>query len=278
MATTFIGGVKMKRVLFCLIFVLFTVSQVSAGLDKDLVVFFTFENVKGKKILDTSDNDLDAEVVGNIDFVKGKYGNAMHIAAAAKDDTCVHVPADDLLKIEDEITMMAWVHHEDWETVFGSCLDKGSRILAQERNRSYGIGFFDGLFESKGADIGMILGGGQMTWTFITNGPVVNKSWHHITGTYDGRTRRIYLDGKIHSEGEENFAFMGTNDFDLRIGCAAGDPPYIFKNGSIDEVGVWQRALTQSEIEAVMKGALAVSPKDKIATTWGSIKHSVWKN
>ena len=88
----------MKRMLFLLIFVLFTVSQVSAKLERDLVVYFTFDKVKGKKILDASGNNLDADVVANVDFVKGKYGDAIHIAAAAKGDECVHVPADDLLK------------------------------------------------------------------------------------------------------------------------------------------------------------------------------------
>ena len=264
----------MKWIAFLFIAVLlFTTSQATAKLEKDLVVYFTFDNVKGNKILDASGNNLDAEVVANVDFVEGKYGDAIHIAAKPKGDDCVHVPADDLLKIEDEITMMAWVYHEDWDTALGSCIDKGGRILALERHASYGLGFFDGVFEFKGADISMVLGGGQKSWTFITNGPAVNKSWHHIAGTYDGETRKIYLDGEIHSDGEEKFAFMGTNDLDLRIGCAAGDPPYIFKNGSIDEVGVWQRALSQAEIKEAMKDFLSVSFKDKVATTWGGIKH-----
>ncbi|MCG9132450.1 LamG domain-containing protein [Candidatus Poribacteria bacterium] len=251
---------------------LFTTSQATARLDRDIVVYFSFDNVKGKKILDASGNDLDAEVVANVDFVEGKYGDAIHIAAEPEGDDCVHIPADDLLKIEGEITMMAWVYHEDWNAARGSCIDKGGRILALKRHTSYGLGFFDGVFEFKGADISMVLGGGQKSWGFITNGPVVNKRWHHIAGTYDGKTRRIYLNGEIHSAGEENFAFMGTNDLDLRIGCAAGDPSYIFENGSIDEVGVWRRALSQAEIAEAMKGFLAVSPKDKVATTWGHIK------
>ena len=278
----------MKRVLFCLIFVLFTVSQVSAGLDKDLVIFFTFDNVNGKKILDDSDNDLDAEVVGNIDFVKGKYGNAMHIAAAAKDDTCVHVPADDLLKIEDEITMMAWVYHEDWETVSGQLFDNGSHILGEEK-RSYGLGLFPApehfgfLRNFDDPNIVMHLGGfdgdRDGTWRFWSGGRMVDKKWHHIAVTYDGRTKRMYMDGEIISgDVVVDFEFIGTNDSDLRIGCAKNHPQYTFKNGSIDEAGLWRRALTQSEIREVMGGALAVSPKNKIATTWGSIKRSVWKN
>ena len=264
----------MRWLAFLFIAVLYATNQGTAELQDNLVLYFTFDDVKGKKILDASGNDLDAEIIANVDFIEGKYGNALHIAAAAEGDKCVHIPADELLKLEDKITMMAWIYHEDWETASGSFLDKGSRIIAQERHRSYGMGIFDdfGPFEFEGADIGMVLGGGQESWTFITNGPVANKSWHHIAGTYDGRTRRIYLDGEIHSEGEENFAFMGTNDLDLRIGCAAGDPPYIFRNGSIDEIGVWRRALSQAEIEEAMKGFLSVSPKDKVATTWGDIK------
>ena len=62
------------------------------------------------------------------------------------------------------------------------------------------------------------------------------------------------------------------NDSDLRIGCAVGHPGYTFRNGSIDEVGVWRRALSQAEIEEAMKGFLAVLPKDKVAAIWGDIK------
>ena len=264
----------MRRMPLLFLVMLFTVTQVVAELEKDLVVYFSFDNVIGKKILDASGNDLDAEIVANVGFIEGKYGDAIYIAAEPEGDGCVHVPADDLLKIEGEITMMAWLYHEDWDTALGSWLDRGSRILAQERNRSYGMGFINGgLLEFEGADIGMVLGVGQMTRSFTTNGPVVNKRWHHIAGTYDGRAWRIYMNGIIHSEGEGNFEFSGTNDFDLRIGCAAGSPRYTFKNGAIDEFGVWRRALTEAEIAEAMKGFLSVSPKDKVATTWADIKH-----
>ena len=65
---------------------------------------------------------------------------------------------------------------------------------------------------------------------------------------------------------------MGTNDSELRIGCAVGHPRYTFRNGSIDEVALWRRALSQDEIKAAMQDILEVSPKDKTATTWGDIK------
>ncbi len=262
----------MKSIAFLFIAaLLFTTSQATAELEDDLVFYFTFDNVKGKKILDASGNDLHADVVANVDFVKGKYGDAIHIAAAAEGDECVNIPADDLLKIEDEITMMAWVYHEDWEKAWGAWLDRGSQNPIHQK-RSYSMGFFESHIEFKGPKIGMILGEGRGEKRFITSGPMENKSWHHIAGTYDGKTKRIYLDGVIRSDGEQEFEFMGTNDSDLRIGCAVGHPGYIFRNGSIDEVGVWRRALTEAEITEAMKDFLAVSSRDKIATTWGDIK------
>ena len=277
----------MRWIAFLFIAALFTASQATAKLEKDLVVYFTFDNVEGRKILDDSDNGLDAEVVANVDFVKGKYGNAMHIAAEPKGNDCVHVPTDDLLKIEDEITMMAWVYHEDWDTALGQLFDNGSHIL-DEKEKSYGLGLFPDpenpgfLRNLDDPNIEMILGkldedrGG--TWLFRTWGRMVDKEWHHIAGTYDGKGVGIYLDGEILSDHKTKFKFIGVNDADLRIGCAKNHPQYIFKNGSIDEVGLWRRALTQSEIRKVMGGALAVSPKGKVATTWGDIKRSVREN
>ena len=116
----------MRWVTFLSIAVLFTASQTIAKLEKDLVVHFTFDKVKGKKILDASGNDLDADVVANVDFVEGKYGDAIHISAEPEGDDCVHVPADDLLKIEDEITMAAWLYLEDWDAAWGYGLIKAA--------------------------------------------------------------------------------------------------------------------------------------------------------
>jgi len=59
----------MKGMPLLLLVMLFTASQATAKLEEDLVVYFTFDNVKDKRILDASGNDLDAEIVGNIDFI-----------------------------------------------------------------------------------------------------------------------------------------------------------------------------------------------------------------
>ena len=72
----------MKQLLKCtvlLVLMLITVGYVKADITDDLVVYFTFDTVKGKQIFDDSGNGFDAEVVKDTEFVKGKYGNAIHI-------------------------------------------------------------------------------------------------------------------------------------------------------------------------------------------------------
>ena len=47
-------------------------------------------------------------------------------------------------------------------------------------------------------------------------------------------------------------------------------------NGVIDEVQVWNRALTESEIQQSMGdfiAGIAVDASGKLTTTWGSLKH-----
>ena len=270
----------MKRILFPLIFVLFTVNGVSAGLDEGLVFYFTFDNVKGRMVLDASDNQHDAEIVGKTKFVKGKYRNAIQITTNTEE--CVNVPAWWSLKISGEITMSAWVYRENWADGSGYWFDKGCYTGLGNRH-AYGMAVFQvkeahwhlgGL--KKGAVIVMILGGtGRQTRLSGLLPRMKNKKWYHVVGTYDGAFMKIYLDGEflLKSFDLSDEIFAEVNDQALRIGCAKDRPQYTFDNGSIDEVALWSRALTQAEIRTVMKGSmLAVSSTDKAATTWADIK------
>ena len=175
------------------------------------------------------------------------------------------MPASDELKITGEITMAAWINQDAWSTD-GQWFDKNCHNGGE--HSSYGIGAFGG-----GASFNMFLGTGNGRPTLNKPHALDTKTWHHVVGTYDGATMKVYVDGEVAAEHEEKFDFKGTNDQDLRIGCSKDRPNYTFENGSIDEAAVWRRALSEDEINEIMnEGFLAVSPRDKAATMWGSIK------
>ncbi|MCY4568654.1 MAG: LamG domain-containing protein [Candidatus Poribacteria bacterium] len=266
--------------LFCypLFFILMLVSvgYATADLTDDLVVHFTFDTVKGKTIVDESGNGLDAKVIKNTEFVKGKYGKAIHITKETED--CVNVPASHELEISEEITMMAWVYQDDWTESTFQWLDKGS--YSKAFHSVYGMAVFNKDAHSPG--IGVILGG-DIHRRFIVRNNMRNKKWHHIAATCNDTSVKIYLNGELLNPPgrlppELKLNFRGINDEDLRIGCAKGKPGYAFEDGSIDEVAIWSRALSEDEIGSAMQGRwLSVSPKDKVATTWGNIKRTAFQ-
>jgi hypothetical protein len=71
--------------------------------------------------------------------------------------------------------------------------------------------------------------------------------WYHCVYTFDGMKSRIYINGKLKKEGYATLSYA-SNSFDLYIGRnASSQYPYYF-NGAIDEVRIYDRALSANAI------------------------------
>lgn len=260
------------RAIFFSAVTLLVATYANAGLDEDLVFYLNFDNVKGQTIVDTSENGLNAEIIEHTKVVKGKYGDAIHITGNGQD--CVNIPSQEKLKIIDEVTMMTWVYYQEtWKGKKLHWIDKGCHWFAIDWGASYGIGSID---IGNGPEIWLFLGsrsahGDTVRQQFIVPHMMKEKGWHHVAGSYDGKTIKIYLDGEVIGAEKKEFNFVGDNSTPLWIGCARNK--YAFVNGFIDEAAVWRRALSEIEIEKAMSGDfLAVSPTDKASITWANIK------
>ncbi len=102
-----------------------------------------------------------------------------------------------------------------------------------------------------------------------------NTGLHHVTGTYDGRDLKLYLDGvfvknyAIPLYGAANF-HLEHDDFSYwTIGAEAGEftpsvgpvaAPASYFNGVIDEINVWHSALTEQEVYYVYEFGAARLP------------------
>ena len=79
--------------------------------------------------------------------------------------------------------------------------------------------------------------------------PIEAGVWHHLAMTFDGVQVRAYLDGALHAS-EEVPGPVVTNTSPLTFGY--GYPtifPDAFTHGAIDEVRIWERALSGDEIQ-----------------------------
>lgn len=259
----------MKKLFLILVLVISPAHLVHAAIDETIVLYLSFDEGKGEEIRDHSSFGHHAQMVGNTEWVDGKSGKAVQITGESTD--CVVVPAADSLKIQGQITLMAWIKSPGSLGSGDQWIDKNCHNGGE--HNSYGIGVF-----GDGTEINFFLGSGASRPTLEVNQTPALEEWQHVTGTYDGEEMKIYLNGEMLegtlSDGSSGFDFQGTNDSDLRIGCAKDRAQYTF-NGAIDEVIIYRRALDEEETRRVMNsGPLAVSPAEKLAATWAGIKKS----
>lgn len=79
----------------------------------------------------------------------------------------------------------------------------------------------------------------------ITFTPVVG-TWYHVVGTFNGTHARIYLNGELNDTTTVALSTLRTFQLD-DIGAYQFGSNFFF-NGTIDEVGVWNRSLSSSEV------------------------------
>ena len=92
--------------------------------------------------------------------------------------------------------------------------------------------------------------------------------WHHIAGIKEGTGFKFYIDGEVvdeqtvpaaHAQGAEKL-YIGKTGYNAALFY-------------IDELFVYDRALSGGEVIDVMEGLLTpVEPQDKLTTTWGHLK------
>ena len=83
---------------------------------------------------------------------------------------------------------------------------------------------------------------------------VVDGTWHHVAAIYDGSYVKLYVDGVLDAQ-SPGTAPIATNNWDIAVGenlevLAGGSTRSI--NGLIDEVRIYNRALSQAEVQEIV--------------------------
>jgi hypothetical protein len=103
-------------------------------------------------------------------------------------------------------------------------------------------------------DNGTNLGGGiitknsEKTWDFVGLYAAQNQ-WHHVVMTYDGTNLYFYLNGKAQSGGGNDTGDIIAKNTPLTIGKAGVGMSREYFVGSIDDLRIYNRAFSESEIQ-----------------------------
>ena len=110
-------------------------------------------------------------------------------------------------------------------------------------------------------------------------GEIKPNQWTHVVVTYDGKASRLYQDGELAVEGAagDDSDLLPSNK-SLSIGVRGDTKDVHWMAGVIDKVAIFDTALSLKEIQTIFNSpnglgtSTSVSPKSKLAATWGQLK------
>jgi hypothetical protein len=81
---------------------------------------------------------------------------------------------------------------------------------------------------------------------------VVPNIWQHYAWVWDGSTVKLYLNGNVVGSSSATGSFSTSTTVPFIIGLSPVTGYNFYYQGGIDEVSLWRKALTQSEIQNMM--------------------------
>jgi hypothetical protein len=210
-----------------------------------LVLSFSFDEADGQPAIDASSSGRNGVITGAV-RVPGKVGRALQFDGIDDWVTVTDGAAGTPLDLTTGMTLEAWVKPtaiDGWEAVIVKEL--GTNLL------SYALYAHDGAPLAGGADAPAGYGRiGGVDQAVRGTARISTTDWTHLAMTYDGTMQRFYVNG-VEVGTHAQTGSMAVGDEPLRIGGDATFAGEFFK-GLIDEVKVYNRALTAAEINADM--------------------------
>ncbi|MHC4301179.1 MAG: LamG domain-containing protein, partial [Planctomycetota bacterium] len=227
--------------------------------EPNLVGMWTFDEGMGNNALDWSGNGNHGKLFGTDWTAPGVIGDA------ALDLNGGYVAIQNLSynsTDNTEVTVCVWLRTNSWAT---------QRVVSFDRNEYWRLEI-----NGNGG------GDGQIGWDVMTSTGLVDSGsitrvddeiWHHVCGVFDNGRMTIYIDGiaepsvtggPTFGSGNTRFGFISAESDASSFNGTRGGGSSVF--GDIDDVRIYNRALTQEEIVLVMRGdplmAWTPSPAD----------------
>ncbi len=93
---------------------------------------------------------------------------------------------------------------------------------------------------------------GTYNYSVVSSASINDGSWHHIAYTWDGTATaggvKLYIDGTQNATGVAASTTDNTPTNNLRLGAVSGGSPGSYFSGNLDEVQIFNRALSSMEI------------------------------
>ncbi|MHC4557447.1 MAG: LamG-like jellyroll fold domain-containing protein [Planctomycetota bacterium] len=202
-----------------------------------LVALWKFDDSSGDVAVDSSSNDLDGALLGDPSWTDGVLDGALQFDG---DGDYVDFGNDQKFDIAGQITISAWIKVDAFDREWQTVIAKGDSSWRLQRNTSNNTLEF--------ACTGLLVPGTRYSNVFSNTG-VNDGQWHHVAGTYNDLQICLYVDGTLDASANAAGS-ININDHSVYVGENA-EKPERFWNGLIDDVRIYNYALSADEIAAI---------------------------
>ncbi|MFI6637790.1 LamG-like jellyroll fold domain-containing protein [Nonomuraea fuscirosea] len=171
-------------------------------------------------------------------WATGKYGSALSFDGITSWVTIPHAPS---LRLTNTLTLSAWVRPSELSAHWRA-------VLSKERSTGAGYGLYASTEERPGVPAGYLETTDESAGVGGRD-PLPLNQWSHLATTYDGDTMHLYVNG-VHISQASITGDVLDDGGPLRIG--SNNFYREFYSGLIDEVRIYNRVQTESEIQTDM--------------------------
>jgi len=258
---------SIKAVLSIVALCLMLASQSSAVIDSSaLEGLWLFDDGAGEVAQDSSGNNRDGDIMGGAQWVGGRYGGGLEFDGV--DDQVVITGYKGIGGTAGRTTTL-------W---YRTTQAGGQRLVCWGANDT-AIKYHVRIHDTN--TLRVETQGGQL---YCNTPDLADGNWHHLAvvlpdGSDMCHDHLMYVDGVLIEDRGGNDVGVDTDIVtnDVEIGYDQWIEHGTRAKGTIDEVAIFSVALSAEDIKDIMMQGfggviLSVSPGDKLATTWASLK------
>jgi hypothetical protein len=221
----------------------------SADLSKGLMAYYNFDDCSAN---DSSSNANNGTINGNLSCVDGVANKALLFDGASYID----VPDAASLNPTTQLTMSFWIRVDDFTNSFSAIIHKGGTNPNCFENREYS------LWLNNGSYFWQTSAGNSNCENVLQSKNITKGKWLHYVGIIDRvkHLQSVYINGVLSAKIADSYNSFNNNNYDLRIGLSeegqSWESPF---KGTLDEIRLYNRALTTAEISTLYNQGIPVN-------------------
>jgi len=258
-----------KNLIYFVSLVLVLSAALTSTANAEIIGWWRLDEGSGTTVTDLSEYGNNGTLQGDPQWVNGKFGKALQFNGI---DEFVEIPHADILTVDNEVTVMAWINAErhggpdteGWQGIVAKSNSPRSYSLYTETN--------GGLhFSTTSTVINDYVG-------TVSSAQVPLNEWVHVAAMVVEGQHQYYINGEPAGTSGADIVLPGIEDTSPVLIGRTGEGATRSFLGMIDDVRIYNEALTQEEIQVIMLGAgmpyaSGPSPGDGVLheDTWASL-------